>query len=141
MAPEQHITAVADPVARFSKWGLPSSLWVPLAKFLSEALQDAWTYHGRGGHATKQSTNMWPLHGRDGSREECDDMVSAKIQELYWLTDMEELYNENALAKHDQIFNVMHYNKQGKKKEGTFLAWCRNRQAAGASTQHCYKAY
>ena len=82
-----------------------------LSQFLSQALQEAWT-----GHATEQA---------NGCGEVCDDMVYAKIEEWSRQHDKQEFYNEPALMKHKQIFDIMKYTKEGFAKENTFLPWCR----------------
>ena len=69
-----------------------------------------------------------------------DDMVLEKIEEWSKSRVDHALYNEPALLKHKEIFDMLTYDKQGKPRENTFLKWCRKvyaiREADGTVQEH-----
>ena len=65
----------------------------------------------------------------------------AKIEEWSRQHDNQEFYNEPALMKHKQIFDIMKYTKEGFAKENTCFPWCRKInilriQVASTATEH-----
>jgi hypothetical protein len=75
----------------------------------------------RRGHATEQVQSP-----RDKFiAHECEGIAFQKISEWAAQQDNRRFYNEPALLKHKQMFDIMIYNKEGFVKEFTFIAWCR----------------
>ena len=103
-----------------------------LVQFLSRAVQDAMTSHAteqakspRSGHATEQAMSL------DDITDECADVVFAKIEEWCLRSEQQTFYDESALLKHTQMFDVMQYTKEVNTKEDTFLEWRRKLPACG----------
>ena len=73
----------------------------------------------RSGHATEPAMSL------DDIIDECAGVVFAKIEEWCLRNDQQTFYDEPALLKHKQMFDIMQYTKEGNAKEDTFLEWCR----------------
>ena len=113
-----------------------------LVQFPSRALQGAMTSHAteqvkspRSGHATGQAMSL------DDIIDECADVVFAKIEEWCLRNDQQTFYDEPALLKHKQMFDIMQCTKEGDIKEDTFLDWCRKMaslrmQVTSTATEH-----
>ena len=102
------------------------NLCLDLVEFLSSALKDVRTSHAteqavspQTGHATEQAKSL------DDIIVECVDMSYAKIWEWSNRRDQDNNYDEHALLKHKQMFDIMQCNKAGDTKDNTFLSWCR----------------
>ena len=68
----------------------------------------------RSGHATEQAMSLDDIIG------ECADVVFAKIEEWCLRNDQQTFYDEPALLKHKQMFDIMQYTKEGNANEDTF---------------------
>ena len=66
------------------------------------------------------------------------DMAFAKLDECF--TADQALFDEPALLKHKEIWDMVRYDKHGKEKENNFFTWCRKiaaiRDADGISEEH-----
>ena len=69
--------------------------------------------------------------------EECLDLAFAKLEECF--TADHALFDEPALLKHKEIWDMVRYDKHGKEKENNFFTWCRKiaaiRDADGTSKE------
>ncbi len=78
--------------------------------------------------------------------DQCDEIVLGMIVAWYQDVAMQTLYDERALLKHKQMFDLMQYTKEGDAKENTLISWCRKiaslRMEVGsnATMQNMYKA-
>ena len=66
-------------------------------------------------------------------QEECQNMILEKMEKWSKSSSNDALYNEPALLKHKEIFDILRYDKQGKPRENEFLEWCRNVSAIRAT--------
>ena len=106
-----------------------------LLQFLSRALQDA-----RTSYATERAKS--PLVDSIQIIDECDEMVFATFEA--WCRrndDKQQFFDEPALLKHKQVFDLMQCNKEGDAKEDHFCHWCRKMawlrmQATSTATEH-----
>jgi hypothetical protein len=112
------------------------NLCLALVEFQKRALQEIWNPPRRG-HVTKQVQSP-----RDKFiAHECEDIAFQKISEWADHQDNRRFYNEPALLKRKQMFDIMMYNKEGFVKEFTFIAWRRKIhklkiEAASTATEH-----
>ena len=72
------------------------------------------------------------------AHEEYIDVAWTTLDECY--TSDQHLFDEKALLKHKEIYDMMKYDKQGKEKKNIFFVWCRKiaqiRDSDGIAREH-----
>ena len=123
------------------------NLWLDLLQFLSQALQDVRvnrateqvkashaTKQAKATHATKQTkTSHATEHAKplENVIEECNNMVESVIMQWCDRHDQQSLYDEEALLKHKQMFDIMQWNKEAIPNLTIFVFGAKNSTACG----------
>ena len=72
--------------------------------------------------------------------DQCVELAFDKIKEWAILSSEHALYDEAALLKHKELWNLVTCDKNGNEREHSFFAWCRKnyaiREAAGIAKEH-----
>ena len=127
-----------------------------LVDFLIYIMQDLCVVHDPATEQVEASSSKAPWKNYTMLLRQCNEIIVDELEDCWTATGY---YDEQALLLHKKMWDVMFRNKDGSRKENTFLVWCKKivvhahsdkfdfgatraatEHAGSALEQNCYKS-